>query len=476
LILQRLNLNSERQAVRKIDHTMNGQSPRVKRWWSGDLARFGTVAVCMMLALVLVGCDPNEKYYLREGIGTKLYTADTASVTELQNIYLDYLCLQSNSYIGADAPACPQLVPAGAWPLIVQAGLNDIDARCDSYLAWLDQKRRENAAILTEIGAIRFAVDALTNPNVTGVSAVGLAAISAAFGLATNTVNNFNSLLLQVDHTTVQNVVVTNRQIYRADVLTLSTSINNKPAAIHTLRGYLSICMPMTIAANINSTVTVYQQTGNLPGGNNPVLPMVNAPFTARQPAPTTPPDRGGLKAQHPEFAVWFKDYAPEKFPISTITLIQNVLCVPIKEVGQPPGPQTTTTAHIEIFEETSTVRAADSKKITHDGKIDTKERDLLIGEGGCNRDLVQNYFERRLTNNGAITDVSAIIKLLNKEKLPGLADLPLTTSLNDARERMALVRQSLAGKPANAGKLKDRPFSMSKQWTRDLAETLLIP
>ena len=51
------------------------------------------------------------------------------------------------------------------------------------------------------ISSIRFAVDALTNPNITGVSAVGLAAISAAFGLARKFVNNFNMLLLNVDHT-----------------------------------------------------------------------------------------------------------------------------------------------------------------------------------------------------------------------------------------------------------------------------------
>ena len=146
---------------------------------------------------------------------------ETASATELQNIYLDYLCRQSVSSIGADAPGCAQVVPPNAWPVIVQAGLNDIDARCDLYLAWLDAKRRENTAILTEISAVRFAVDALTNPNITGVSGVGLAAISAAFGLATSTVNNFNSLLLQVDQTTVQTVVTGNRRVFREDLVRL---------------------------------------------------------------------------------------------------------------------------------------------------------------------------------------------------------------------------------------------------------------
>ena len=108
--------------------------------------RAGIVAGCTALALLVAGCDPNERNYFRNGIGTQLYTAETASATEFQNIYLDYLCRQSVSSIGADAPSCAQVVPPNAWPVIVQAGLNDIDTRCDSYLAWLDAKRRENTA------------------------------------------------------------------------------------------------------------------------------------------------------------------------------------------------------------------------------------------------------------------------------------------------------------------------------------------
>lgn len=256
--------------MREADSPTSKRQPlRGKSWWDRGVARaraircWGAIVACLGLTLLVGGCDPNDRTYFRQGIGTELYTADTASATELQNIYLDYLCQQSGSYVGANAPSCPQLVPGSFWPLIVQAGMNDIDARCDSYLAWLDQKRRENAGILTEIGAVRFAVDSLTNPAVaTGVSPVALAAISAAFGLATSTVNNFNSLLLQVDHTTVQSVVFVNRRLFRQQLLQLSAAINNKPTAVHALRSYLTICMPMTISANINSTVTVFQQAG----------------------------------------------------------------------------------------------------------------------------------------------------------------------------------------------------------------------
>ena len=144
----------------------------------------GIVAGCIALATLLSGCDANDKAYFREGIGTDLYTTDITAATDLQNTYLDSLCRQSLSYVGT-VPSCSNRgeLPPALWPLIVQAGMNDIDTRCDSYLSWLDVKKRENGAILSEIGAVRVAVDALTNPAITTVSPVALAAVAAAFGL-----------------------------------------------------------------------------------------------------------------------------------------------------------------------------------------------------------------------------------------------------------------------------------------------------
>jgi hypothetical protein len=238
------------------------------------MRKFGIVAGCVGLAVLISGCDPNERAYFRGGIGTDLYTVDAAAAADLQNVYLDNLCRQSLSYVGAGVPSCgDQPLASNWWPLIVQAGMNDIDQRCDAYLSWLDQKKRENGAILAEIGAIRVAVDALTNPAIaTGISPIALASVAAAFGLATSTLANVNSLLLQVDHTTVQSVVFANRRDFREQVRRMA--IENKPIVVHALRSYLQICMPMTIAANINSTVTVFQNTA--PGVA--IRPMVTAP------------------------------------------------------------------------------------------------------------------------------------------------------------------------------------------------------
>jgi hypothetical protein len=103
------------------------------------------------------------------------------------------------------------------WDLIVQAGLNDVDRRCDSYLAWLDDRRRTNNAILKEFGDVTVASQAIM--RVAGVGANPITLAGLAFGLASNTFTNINSrLLLEVDKTTVQTLVLRRRNDFRVDL------------------------------------------------------------------------------------------------------------------------------------------------------------------------------------------------------------------------------------------------------------------
>jgi hypothetical protein len=427
----------------------------------GRAMRAGIVAWCVGSALLVAGCSPNDRAYIRDGIGTQLYTADTASAAELQNIYLDYLCREANSYVGTEVPGCAQqFVPANDWPIIVQAGLNDIDARCDSYLAWLDLKRREKTAILAEIVAVRTAVDALTNPNIAGVSGVGLAAISAAFGLATNTVNSLNSLLLQVDQTTVQNVVVNNRRVFREDVRKFSSSINNKPAAVHTLRTYLNICMPMTIAAKINSTVTVLQETGTAIGAG-PIIPTIGVPFTPQdpfkpRPIPPKEPDIVlGAETVISGYPGNVRTYTPE-----VIGSILVGLCAPETELTQITE---ITKAYLNIWERTDTQNSKRDDKITND-----RERKAIVGTS-CPEGIL-NVFERGTFKSPK--DVELLVTLLNQVPLngppPANAPLPANATLEGTRKRVELVR-----KDCFIGKLTKLPDSMKMQVTPDLFSEL---
>jgi hypothetical protein len=146
------------------------------------------------------------------------------------------------------------------WPVFVQAGMNDIDLRCDGFLTWLDARRRDRQPVVAEISAVNAA--AHTIMTVSGATPKSLEIVTAAFQLATDTYINWNSrLLLAINQSTVQDIVYTSQGQYREKIKTFL--INDRPTAIYLLRNYLRLCMPTTIEANINTT-SILVQSGNL--------------------------------------------------------------------------------------------------------------------------------------------------------------------------------------------------------------------
>jgi hypothetical protein len=243
----------------------------VREMW-GCAMRAGIVAGCIALAVLVSGCDTTDSRYFRYGIGTDLYSDDIVQTTQFQDIYLTELCRQALPVLSSSEGQCLSGVAgSNGWNLIVQAGFNDVDRRCDSYLAWLDDRRRTNNAVLKELGDVTVASQAIM--NVAGVSANPITLVGLAFGLAANTFTNVNSrLLLEVDKTTVQTLVLRRRDDYRLRLR--SINVDNRPAAIHALRSYLNICTPFAIETDINSTITVFQVGG---AGALDSRPLINA-------------------------------------------------------------------------------------------------------------------------------------------------------------------------------------------------------
>jgi hypothetical protein len=232
----------------------------------------GIVAGCVGLAMLVSGCDTTDSQYFRFGVGTDLYSADIVQTTQLQDLYLTELCRQALPLVSTSDAQCLTAVPnSNGWNLIVQAGLNDVDRRCDAYLAWLDDRRRTNTAVLKELGDVAVASQAIM--RVAGVGANPITLAGLAFGLAANTFTNINSrLLLEVDKTTVQTLVLRRRDNYRLELRNLV--IDSRPATIHALRQYLTICTPYMIETDINSTITTFQMAG-AGALNRP--PLINA-------------------------------------------------------------------------------------------------------------------------------------------------------------------------------------------------------
>jgi hypothetical protein len=200
---------------------------------------------CVAVVLTLAGCDPvTERRYITEGAGVDLYTADRANQVELQNQYVRFICDQAG-------PDC-----GGSWGAFVQAGMNDIDLRCDGFLTWIDARRRDKEPILSEITAIGAA--AHTIMTVSGAGSDSLDIVTAAMALASATYSNWNSrLLLAINQSTIQDTVYTNQGKFREKIK--DYRITDRPFAIYLLRNYLRLCMPTTIEANINTSATLAQ-------------------------------------------------------------------------------------------------------------------------------------------------------------------------------------------------------------------------
>jgi hypothetical protein len=228
-----------------------------------EMRRGRIFGACVTLSLSLAGCagldDPS--FSTRDGVGAKLHWTAMAEETVLLEQYVTYICQQADLIPSGEFTEC-NVLPS-QWPIFVQAGMNDIDRRCDAFLSYIDYIRRSRTHWLNQLSQTLSTTSAIL--GATNGSMKSMEIVTAAFGFATGTLTNATERLLTLaEHSTVQSVVLGEQRKLRGDIQRLGFAINNRPAAIHALRNYLRICMPMTIEQQINSTVTIYQQSGGV--------------------------------------------------------------------------------------------------------------------------------------------------------------------------------------------------------------------
>lgn len=225
------------------------------------MRRVVTFATCVGVGLLTIACAPLDRQYFQQSMGTNFHTPELPEATRLQDLYVAYICRQAGLpvTIVGDVVLCEEpAVGSAAWATFVQTGMNDLDQRCDAYLAWLDSWRRSSGPIQQPITDTRNATELIM--TATGSGPIPLGVVGAAFGLAYQTFTNINSqLLTQVDNATVQALVLNRQQKYREG---LPRRIDNRPAALYALRSYLRICMPFTIETEINTTIQPYERGG----------------------------------------------------------------------------------------------------------------------------------------------------------------------------------------------------------------------
>lgn len=294
------------------------------------MQRWGMWGACIGLSLAISGCGmvDDGSYNTRDGVGTKLQWSKLPEETQLLEEYVSYICQQADLPTVYRADSVSECRPSGSeWPIFVQAGLNDIDRRCDGFLSYVDYLRRSRAHWLNQLTQTLTTTSQIL--GATHSSAKSMEIVTAAFGFASGTLTNATERLLTLaEHSTVQSVVLGEQQKLRQEIIVLGTRINNRPAAIHALRNYLRICMPMTIEQEINSTVVVYQQSG--PGGlgqkaRNPLLGVATTVPTIRsdRPPPIAPPVKVAMAGAA-------GDVETKSISVADGKAFQRMLCTPV--------------------------------------------------------------------------------------------------------------------------------------------------
>ncbi len=397
------------------------------------------------ISLLLASCNGQDSQYYRVGIGTELPygKSDVDEQTHLQSMYLAQLCKQAGVvYVeSVDMQPC-----SGMWPLIVQAGLNDIDNRCDSYLSWLDSKRRDAPSILQQIGDVQTATSAVLLATGVGVDAVGI--VAAAFGLSRSTFANYNSRLIQqIDQSTVQTVVLSSQTRLRKEIAGLN--ITDRPMAVYALRQYLRLCAPFTIETEINITVATYSSGGA-------------AALQARSPLvgtfamqPSTPQAKvGRVFAPVPQDAVLSQYFnAAKNSGLSNADLKQALMsiCVPENRiVDKSPS----INAKIMIYQDYwNNNKPTSAKTIVVDGKLKEEEVSTITQNEKICGSTFENFFEFKTFPNGLNYDPT-LVGMLNK-KLPLDSQLTRGDNISKFRSAIKSIKSELyKSDPNNADKL----------------------
>jgi hypothetical protein len=416
---------------------------------------------CIGIALTTAGCDPFQSYnYYSVGIGTNVYNPAIATDTARQDLYLDALCEQAGlrrmAPVEGQLTCLPMMGPTD-WNIIVQAGFNDIDQRCDGYLAWLDDQRRLRAPILNEINTIQVAAQ-----NIMGLAAASVKSINIvglAFGFASDTFTNMQSgLLLEVDKSTVETVVIRNQNGYR-QTLPGQGIIDNRATAIYALRSYLRICTPYTIANQINTTVTLVHN-GVMPtpliDSNVVHSTLITPRQLISQPvrAPVIPPDS--------DIAPFFIE---TNLSLAETNFALRGLCFD-KNQSAGISRANLVKALIRIYEATPDPLTPPSADL----KISRGERQVIDQQPDCG--AAKNYYEKNLFANtlssGAKADSAGRVSSLATDLLsrsPAAGALPANPSLSNLRGNISAVRTTLG--------LNDVPAAMSDQVTPELIAAL---
>lgn len=234
------------------------------------------------------------------------------------------------------------------WSLVLRAGLQLVDGRCDQYLDALFRFNREQRAARQDLSAATAATASIM--GLTGAPGKAIAVVATALGLASTLFDSsVNSVLFQIEPSALRNVVIQGRQAYieglvkRTDNL---RAIRTRPDMMIALQGYLTQCSPAAIEANINNAANGSPFAVTLPSfpsgtsdaaisTGTPSVGLLGRPFalSSNTLQPSRPAIQGAFPARNPTLP------GSERLTNADVLAIQAALGLPRSgDLGQRNG------------------------------------------------------------------------------------------------------------------------------------------
>lgn len=297
------------------------------------------VAFLLSIVLFVVGCTPS---YNDVGVGQNLYSSQTPSDTNNLSSYFRQLCAQAHLLAISASGTCSD------YSELVQTGFNDIDQRCDRYLAWIDTKRTE--ALRVKSGIASIAVTSATVLTIAKASLDSIGYVAEALGLTISLYDAYNnSLLVGLETTLIKKIVYERRLEYRRQFSGLN--YQRTPEMVFALRGYLRICTPQTIILDANTYALAVASGTQPPSLRDTVRQEVDALAIGAGRQPVSPYSPGNQVVSRPTVKCpECKGLFPENqgFTVADIRSAQAGLCV--KDDGNPGQ---TTLAAVQNYRQT---------------------------------------------------------------------------------------------------------------------------
>jgi hypothetical protein len=286
----------------------------------GTVLHVRPVLYILLLPIVFFGLTGCNDFGLRKGPPAVIDATAVQAAASNQELIINALAQDAGS---------------SDYYRIAEAGFNYVDDQCQLYFDQIFFLDRERSQIKSGLAAASATSAAIL--GVAKASTLSLSVVASAFGFASAATDIVaGTYLYSLPPSTTQGLVNKLQIAYRAQALKSRADINSQTAAYHQVQGYLALCLPPRIEAEVIRSVNA-SSTQLTPGssgasfsvqsaGPSPPATIVKVLATNPVPTPTPPaPVDGALNPVEAKLGLRF------------LTRVQNALCVPASGVWDGP-------------------------------------------------------------------------------------------------------------------------------------------